>query len=121
MRKKVELPKGFTAITRGGDSWKGEKPGDTLQGVLIGSKTVSMPARGRQPARDVELYSIETEDGTKRDVFESAGLRALADVKKGTPVCIVYVGLKSVGKGKNPMRDYLVGTGTATGRRRAKR
>lgn len=104
---KGTLPKGFTAITASGDSWKPEKKGATLQGVLIGVKTVHFEKKGKQPARDVPVYKIKTAEG-EVSVWESASLRALADVKKGRHVFLQYLGLKQIKKGQSPMREYLV-------------
>lgn len=110
MLKKVTLPKGFKAITGGGgDSWKPEKAGATLHGVMAGSKSVHFEKKGNQPARDVNIYTIRTKEGDV-NVWASAGLSALEKIKKGKEVFIQYLGLKKMGKGKNPMRDYIVAT-----------
>lgn len=109
MIKKVKpaLPKGFTAITGGGDSWRPEKVGASLQGVLRNVKKVHMPKKGKMAARDVNIYTITTPTGDVQ-VWESAGLRALATVKKGRQVFVQYVGKKVIGKGRNPMREFVV-------------
>jgi hypothetical protein len=109
MLKKVspQLPKGFKAITGGGDSWKPEKKGASIQGVLSAVKSVHFDKKGKMAARDVNVYTIRTKDGDL-SVWDSAGLRALANVKKGREVFVQYLGLKQIGKGRNPMRDYLV-------------
>lgn len=109
MEKKVTLPKGFKAITGGGDSWKPTKKGAAIQGVLSGVKTIHQEKRGKMPARDITLYTIKTKEGDV-NVWGSAGLRALENVRKGKEVYIQYLGEKDVGKGKNPMRDYMVAT-----------
>lgn len=110
MKKKVNpvLPKGFTAISFGGQSWKPEKPGDQIIGKLTGVKSVDLPKNGRIPARTVAVYSLTTDEGA-RDVWESGGLKALANVKKGQTVCIVFLGMKKLKGQANPMRDYAVG------------
>lgn len=111
MKAKIapQLPKGFTAISRGGDSWKPEKPGDSVIGKMVGVKTVDLPKNGRIPARTLNVYSIETKEGV-RSVWESGGLKALAEVKKGAQVAIVFVGLKKIKGQTNPMREFVVGT-----------
>ena len=110
MKKQVkpQLPKGFSAInSNGGDSWRPEKEGDSITGNLVKSEVISIPKKGKIPAKDINLYTVKTADGDVK-VWESAGLRALAKVKKGKAVFIQYLGLKEMGRGKNAMRDYLV-------------
>lgn len=100
------LPRGFKAIS-GGSSWKGENIGDTLTGKLIKVTTEHFEKRGKQPARDVQCYLIEAADGPHK-VFQSAGLKALENVKKGQRVYIGYMGKKVITRGHNPMREYTV-------------
>lgn len=112
MKKTVapQLPKGFKAISGGGNSWKPAKPGDSIEGIMAGSKVVSLPKNGRIPARDVNVYSIKQKSGEAIDVWESGGLKALAKIKKGKPVFIAFVGMKKIKGQSQPMREYLVGT-----------
>ena len=111
-RKALLLPKGFQAIS-GGDSWKGVKMGDTLTGVLLKKTVTRFEARGKkgtpsyQAAREVPTYFVETDHGTQK-VFQSAGLKALENVKKGQRVYIAYMGQKVITRGHNPMREYTV-------------
>lgn len=111
MKKSVgpQLPTGFKAISGGGNSWKPAKKGEAIQGVMIGVKTITMPKKGKQPARDVNLYTIRTKDADL-GVFESGGLRALAKIKKGKQVYIQFLGMKKIPGQVQPMREYVVAT-----------
>jgi hypothetical protein len=116
MIKKVKpaLPPGFKAISGGGDSWKPDKAGESIMGNLIDIKKVHFDAEKKgkkvvQEARDVNVYTIRTKDGEVR-VWHSAGLAALAKVKKGCAVFIQYLGTLPARKGRSGMRDYLVAT-----------
>jgi hypothetical protein len=105
---KVKLPKGFKAIV-GGDSWKPEKEGENILGVLAAVELVHMPEKGKTPARDVNKYTIKTKEG-EVVLWQSAGLTALEKVKKGTAVYIEYLGSEVYKKGQAPMRKYTVAT-----------
>ena len=111
MNKKVksQLPAGFKPITGGGDSWHPEKPGEAITGIITAVKIVTMPAKGKQPERDVNLYTVKTKDGDI-NLWESAGLRALSKLKKGKPVYVEYIGTKQIKKGQAPMREFIVAT-----------
>lgn len=112
---RTKLPAGYKAIEGGGNAWKTEKKGESIEGKLIKVKVIKMPARGKkgsssyQAARDVNLYTIETASGVV-NVFQSAGLKALESVKKGKSVFIQYIGKRVITKGQNPMREYIVAT-----------
>jgi hypothetical protein len=110
-KKTVALPKGFIAITGGGNSWQPKKPGEFIEGKLISVKTVHQEKKGKGknavPARDVPVYTIATKNGDVQ-VWESAGLRALAQVKKGKTVYIAFIAKKSIGGGKT-FRDFAIG------------
>lgn len=112
---KARLPAGYKAIEGGGNAWRTDKKGDSIEGKLIKVKVVHMPAQGKKntpsfrPARDVNLYSIETASGVV-NVFQSAGLKALESVKKGKSVYIQYIGSRIIKKGQAPMREYIVAT-----------
>jgi hypothetical protein len=112
---RTKLPAGYKAIEGGGNAWKTDKKGESIEGKLVKVKVVKMPAQGKKntpsfrPARDVNLYSIETSSGIV-NVFQSAGLKALESVKKGRSVFIQYVGQRVITKGQNPMREYIVAT-----------
>lgn len=108
--KKVSLPAGFKAIGGfGGDSWQPKKPGDTVQGKFVGTKKVKVPKKGKREGYERNLHTIATKTGDVQ-VWQSAGLRALESVKKGTQVAIVYLGKKKIPGQVQPMRDYAVGT-----------
>lgn len=112
---KARLPAGFKAIEGGGNAWRTEKKGDSIEGKMIKVKVIKMAAQGKKntssfrPARDVNLYSIETANGMV-NVFQSAGLKALESVKKGKQVYIQYIGSRVIKKGQAPMREYIVAT-----------
>jgi hypothetical protein len=105
----MKLPAGFKPISGLGEAWKPTKVGETVHGVLHHVKVVHLPKKGKQPARDWNIYTIRTKAGDV-EVGESAGLRALAKVKKGREVFIQYLGKKKIGGGRQPMRDFLVAT-----------
>lgn len=112
---KAKLPAGYKAIEGGGNAWKTEKKGDSIEGKMLKVKVIKMAAQGKKntpsfrPARDVNLYSIETHTGVV-NVFQSAGLKALESVKKGKSVFIQYIGSRVIKKGQAPMREYIVAT-----------
>lgn len=113
MKKSVKpaskLPAGFKAISGGGDSWKPEKKGASINGVMGTVKVVHMPKKGKQPARDVNVHTIKTKEGDIQ-VWQSAGLKALEKVKKGKPVYVEFTGKRVIKKGQAPMREYVVAT-----------
>jgi hypothetical protein len=112
VRRMVELPKGFKAISAGGDSWHPKKVGDSITGVLVGVKEVKFPAEKRgtkivRPARSVKVYNIKTATGDM-GVWGSAGLKALAEVKKGKRVFIHFDGMGRAKPGQSAPRLYTV-------------
>lgn len=106
---KVTLPKGFQTISGFANSWKPDKKGSSLLGALVATKVVTVERkRGKKIVKeDVNKYTFHTSTGDV-DVWESAGLRALAQVKKGQQVFIQYIGKRVITKGQNPMREFLV-------------
>lgn len=113
---KVQLPTGFKAISAGGDSWPGRdaEAGASITGILTAVKSVHFDEEKKgkrvvREARDVHVYTIRTKDGDV-SVWESAGLKALAEVKKGNAVFIRYDGMGTAKPGKNPPRLYTVAT-----------
>lgn len=106
---KVNLPKGFQSISGFGASWKPEKKGDSITGVLVARTVVEVERkRGKKIVKeDVNKYTIHTATGDV-DVWESAGLRSLQQVKKGQRVFIQYTGSRVITKGQNPMREFTV-------------
>lgn len=109
-KAKVQLPSGFKAIQGGGDfapSWDWKKH-PVIEGIMQGIRAVKLPKKGKIPAREVHVYTIRTKDGDV-GVWESAGLRALNQVKKGKQVAIAYLGQKRIKGRPQPMRDFVVG------------
>lgn len=104
----IKLPAGFKAISGLGEAWKPQKTGESLQGILRNVRTVKVPKKGNRPAREVPIYTIQTAHGDT-DVWHSAGLRALASVKKGQRVHLIYLGKRKIPGQVNPMRDFMVG------------
>lgn len=104
----IKLPKGFKPLTVLSTSWKPTKKGDTVEGILRNIKAVNLPKTGKIPARTVNVFTITTSNGDV-DVWESAALRALAKVRKGSRVAIVYLGLRKIPGRPQPMRDFAVG------------
>lgn len=106
---KVTLPKGFQTISGFANSWKPDKKGASLQGKLVAIKSVEVSRKqGKKIVKaDVNKYTIRTAAGDV-DVWESAGLRTLQQVKKGQEVFIQYIGKRVITKGQNPMREFLV-------------
>lgn len=104
---KPQLPAGFKAISGFGNSWKPEKIGASIMGKLTKVKSVHLEKKGKIPARDVSVYTIETKDGNQ-DVWESGGLKALTLVKKGQQVFIQFIGKRVIAKGQQPMREFVV-------------
>lgn len=109
-QKKVALPKGFTSIGGFGESWKPEKKGATLQGTMIGKRVQMVDRkRGNKTVKEPwNIYTIRSADGGEMQVGESAGLRALASVKKGAEVFIRFDGKRVIKRGQQPMREYTV-------------
>lgn len=111
---KVQLPAGFKAISAGGDSWKPNEVGASITGVLHSVKSVHFDEEKKgkkvvQEARDVNVYTIRTKDGDVQ-VWQSAGLKALTEVKKGRQVYIRYDGMGTAKKGRSAPRLYTVAT-----------
>lgn len=112
LKARSALPSGFKAISKGGDSWKPDKPGDSIVGTLVGIKSVHFDAemKGKRVVRaerDVNVYTIRTATG-EVGVWESAGLKALQDVKKKQQVFIRFDGMGRAKPGQNAPRLYTV-------------
>jgi hypothetical protein len=107
--KKVELPKGFKAITGSGDfapNWDFEKQ-PLIEGVLKAVRAVTQN-KGKKDEREVNVYTITTKGGDLT-VWESTALRALQDVKKGKRVAIAFQGFRKLKGRPQPMKDFTVG------------
>lgn len=105
---KPALPSGFKALDNIGKFFSGKSPGDQLVGKLVKVETRHFP-KGRYPARDANVYIVETKEGQKVEVTQSGGLGAMEQVKKGQTVAIVFIGMKKLKGRREPMREYLVG------------
>ena len=101
----AELPKGYKAIT-GGGSWK-YKELPLLEGVLI--KFGSTPSKFSKKKGDVQRFAIIATGDGDVTVWESAGTRALFDVKPKKKVCIAYRGEVKIKGRKQSMHDFVVG------------
>lgn len=111
---KIQLPAGFKAVSAGGDSWKPEDVGASITGILHSVKSVHFDEEKKgkkvtQEARDVNVYTIRTKAGDVQ-VWQSAGLKALADIKKGKQVFIRFDGMGTAKKGRSAPRLYTVAT-----------
>lgn len=111
---KIQLPKGFNPIQAGGQfapsvDWKRTK---TVTGKLVALRSAKFKGQDGKP-RTVRIAEIEISKGNNVSIFESAGNRALFDVKKGTRVFVAYKGLKKLPGRKQPMREFVVATANA--------
>jgi hypothetical protein len=86
----------------GGNSFQFKKSGDTVTGILKGSRVQSTKF-GKQT-----VFTIEQEKGNSVDVFSSAVLDHIQDIKKGTPIKIVFKGI--VKKGKKSYKNFDIYT-----------
>lgn len=107
---KVELPKGFTAITSGafGEVWDYENH-PVLVGKVTGDvRTVKQKpkAKGEKP-RDTRVITVKSEaDGKLYTVWESAALEEFFNhVQRGMRVAISFHGLRDVGR-PQPMKVF---------------
>jgi hypothetical protein len=112
IKVRSQLPSGFKAISKGGDSWIPKEVGDAITGTLVKVKSVHFDAemKGKKivrQERDVNVYTIHTKNGDV-GVWESAGLKALQDVKKKQQVYIRFDGMGRAKPGQNAPRLYTV-------------
>jgi hypothetical protein len=112
LKTKSALPSGFKAISKGGDSWTPTKNGESISGVLTGVKPVHFDAemKGKKVVRqerDVNVYTIKTKNG-EIQVWQSAGLKALENVKKKQQVYIRFDGMGRAKPGQNAPKLYTV-------------
>src|SRR5256885_2277436 len=115
-KKFATLPTGYKPIERGGfaASWDFRKQ-PLIEGVFNGFRTIEQ-GKGRQK-REVKVTEI---DG--RTVWESAALRPLFDLKKGTRVAIAFTGFKKIPGRTQPMKLFEIGVqGNVRGGKRGKR
>lgn len=106
-----KLPKGFTAISRGGDSWPNDdtKTGEVLEGNIVEYKTI--PTKyNKKPERE-NVAVVERADGTKVTVWESSVLEPLFD--EDYTDCAVWLRFDGLSakkkKGQNPAKLFTIG------------
>lgn len=107
----VELPKGFRAITGGGDfapSWDYVKQRE-ITGAVV--KFGEVPSRFKKGETQKNL-TVKTASG-EYTIWESAGTRPFFDpankVKKGTKIHCTFTGLLKIKGRKEPMKQFLCG------------
>lgn len=107
----IELPKGFRAISGGGDfapTWDYMRE-KSITGVVQSFGEV--PSRFKKGEVQRNLV-IKTADG-ERTIWESAGTRPFFDkankVKKGTAIVCTFTGLLKIKGRKEPMKQFLCG------------
>lgn len=110
-KSKAQLPKGFKPISGGGGgAWEFKKE-PVLEGTLVSIR--EFESKFKDPAtkkyKVQKAATIERKDGSQVTVFESAGTRALFDVKKGKRVAIVYEGTMKIKGRAQPMKLFQVG------------
>lgn len=103
-----QLPKGFTAITGGGNSvdWK---KGVVVTGVVLEIKEIQKknPKKGEKPT--TRLMRVKTKDG-ESGVWEKAALSGLFDkAKKGKVVYIEHIGMGKAKKGQSAPHLFVAG------------
>lgn len=109
----IELPKGFKAVSSGfAPSWGYEE-----QPLLVGTILAFAESPGKYKDAKTKKFNmqknavIEQADGRGSvTVWESAGTRALFDLKKGALVAITFNGFKKIKNRKEPMKDFTVAT-----------
>jgi hypothetical protein len=80
-----------------------------LQGTWGKVRTITVK-RGKK-MEDAKVCDVETEDGKRYTVWESAGLRALFEnADEGTEVYIEFQGFGTAKKGQNAPKLYTVAT-----------
>lgn len=107
---KVELPKGFTAITSGafGDVWEYEQH-PVLVGKVTGDvRSITQKAKGRgEKDRETRVITVKSEaDGKLYTVWESAALEEFFNhVRRGMRVALSFHGFRDVGR-PQPMKVF---------------
>jgi len=102
------LPSGFTRVEGFAQTWDVE-----AMPVLIGTwgKARNIQVKHGKKMEDARVCDVETDDGKRFTVWDSAGLRALFDtIQEGTEVYIAYDGLGVAKKGQNAPKLYTVAT-----------
>ena len=105
-RIKVELPKGFKAITGGGfHTWDFEAE-PVIQGSIVKFGETPSKYKGKPPQK----YCVISTTKGERTVWESAALAPLFDCKKGKEVFISFDGRKKIPGRDKPMKLFTVAT-----------
>lgn len=110
------LPKGYKALTGFGDSWPGQKPkkGATLEGKILKFDATKQTRQEKQGKKTVEkkvtvkICRIQKADGSETSVWESAGMKPLFALKKGTSVFIRFEGMGKAKPGFNAPKLYTI-------------
>jgi len=100
------LPAGFKRVDGFAQTWDVETM-PLLQGTWGKVRTIQVK-RGKK-MEEARVCDVETDDGKRYTVWDSAGLRGLFDAAdEGTEVFIQYEGLGVAKKGQNAPKLYTV-------------
>lgn len=110
-RSSNKLPEGYKALNAGfAPTWEPEE-GDVLEGVVTAVREVEVK-RGRKLIQ-THAMEIETEDGDRQTLWESALLSELfSEAEVGSQVFVLYEGLGPAQPGQNPPKLYVSGIQT---------
>lgn len=103
----VQLPEGFTPITNGeyGEPWDYEAM-PVLTGTISGEVREVETGTGKNK-RVSKVVTVETDDGQRFDVWESAALASWFEkIEEGSRVSIVFQGYRDTGKA-SPMKVFV--------------
>jgi len=107
-KKANGLPAGFSRVEGFAQTWDVEEM-PVLQGTW--GKVRSIQVKRGKKMEDARVCDVETDEGKRYTVWDSAGLRALFDTAdEGTEVYIAYEGLGTAKKGQNAPKLYTVAT-----------
>lgn len=108
-RIKIELPKGYKAITGMGGEPVNWKKGVVIEGIVTETKTLKRKNPKKGESLTMRLMNVKTKDGDKT-VWEKAALTALFDmVKKGNTVYIQHIGMGIAKKGQSAPHLFVAG------------
>jgi len=107
--KARKLPKGFTAISGGSDSWPNDstKAGDFITVTTAEFKKV--PTKFDKKPKDFNVCECEDDDGRKVTLWRSSGLAPVFEYEEGTRFYIEFLGMGKAKKGQNAPRLYQIG------------
>jgi len=106
----AKLPEGYEPIQGGsfGDTWDFTKRRN-LEGVVKRLDSTTMD-QGKKNEREQRVLELETKEGERISVWESATLRDLFDaVTIGSQIALAYAGEKAVKGRRQPMHNILAG------------